>query len=84
LLELALFIGALWWLLRRGRLETRRLRIGLPVLAAILLIVQMLAAFGPPPPSVGVVAGSGLAMPLVITAAVYWLERSTHLDRIRR
>jgi hypothetical protein len=82
-LELGLFLGALWWMLRRGRLATRRLRIGLLVLAAVLLVVQVMAAFGPPPPSVTVVAVSGIAMPLVITATVYLLERSTGRGRVR-
>jgi hypothetical protein len=82
-LELALFLGALWWMWRRGRLETRRLRLGLLVLAAVLLVVQVMAAFGPPPPSVTVVAVSGMAMPLVITAALYWLERRTGRGRVR-
>ncbi len=80
-LELALFLGALWWLLARGHLDARRVRIGLPVLTVVLITLQVSAALGPLPPSVTVVGVSGLVTPLVITATVYWLERTT--DRRR-
>ena len=81
-LELTLFMVALWWLFRHGRLAARRLRVGLPLVAAVLIALQVTAALGPPPPSVSVVAASGLVTPLVLTAVVYWLERTTDLRRI--
>jgi hypothetical protein len=80
-LELGLFVGGVWWLFRKGNLQPRRMRLGLPVLALVLIAVQVAAVFGPPPPSVTVVAVSGIATPLVISAVVYWLERTTDLRR---
>ncbi len=75
LLELGLFFGALWWWYRRATPLTARLRYGLIALAVVLCAMQLAAAFGPPPPSVKVVAVSGALSPIVITAIVYWLER---------
>jgi hypothetical protein len=75
LLEIGLFLGALLWLFQRGRLESRRLRVGLVVLAVVLIALQVAAAFGPPPPSVTVVGVSGVVTPLVITAVVYALGK---------
>jgi hypothetical protein len=51
------------------------LRYGLLALAALLAVVQVGAAFGPPPPNVHVVAISAAVTPVAITAVVYWLER---------
>jgi len=75
LLELGLLVGALWWYCRRAAPSSRRLRFGLLALAAVLASIQVAAAFGPPPPGVQAVAVSGLATPVVITAAVFWMER---------
>jgi hypothetical protein len=47
--------------------------IGLWALAAFLLIVYAAAAFGPPPPSASAVAGSALAMWLIV-AWGYWID----------
>ena len=80
LLELTLFLGGLWWLYRKGWVETRRLRNGLLALAGILAALQITAAFGPPPPSVIVVAVSGIVTPVVITVIVYWLERELNIQ----
>jgi len=76
LLELGLLAGSLWWHDRRARPSSPRLRYGLLVLAALLVVIQLGAAFGPPPPSAHVVAVSAVATSVAITAVVYWLERS--------
>jgi hypothetical protein len=74
-LELALLVGAVVFYLRSARPQSALLRRGLLVLIPILAGVQLAAVMGPPPPSVMVVAVSGLITPLAITAVVFLLER---------
>lgn len=74
-LELALLLGGLVFLLWVARPRSAVLRRGLVVLVALLAAVQVVAVLGPVPPSVTVVAVSGLVTPLAITAVVYLLER---------
>ncbi len=77
LLELTLLVGGLWWYYRHGGPSSRRLRYGLLALAAVLAVIQIAAALGPPPPGVEVVAISGVVTPVAVTAAAYWMERGT-------
>jgi len=75
LVELGLLVGSRWWYFRRARPFSRRLRYGVLVLAALVAVIQLAAAFGPPPPNAHVVAVSAAATPVAITAVVFWLER---------
>ncbi len=73
--EVALLLGGLVFFLGAARPRAASLRHGIVVLAVVLGLVQVVAAVGPPPPSVTVVGVSGLLTPLAITAVVYVLER---------
>lgn len=72
--EFALFAGGLWLYLSATR---RRDRIGTWALAAfvtLLAVLYLAAVFGPPPPSVQVLAMSGL-LGWLFVVWTYWIDR---------
>lgn len=56
----------------RGRLRTTRLA----VLAGVLVTLQIANMFGPPPPSMQVVAFAAIAMSIVFPLAAVWVDRA--------
>jgi membrane-bound metal-dependent hydrolase YbcI (DUF457 family) len=75
LLEGAMFLAALIFYLRGTRALDRSGLWGLWGIVAFLLVAYAVAAFGPPPPSVGAIAWVGLAGGLVTGAWGYWIDR---------
>lgn len=73
-MELALFVLGIVLFLRASRARDRIGSTGFWVLIVVLTLSYMGATFGPPPPSVGAVAGSGLIGWLLV-AFTYWFER---------
>lgn len=74
MVELALFAAGLWLYLR----GTRRVAPGFWLLIGFLLIVDLGAAVGPPPPDVTTLAVTALALWLLVPAA-WWAERKSEL-----
>ncbi|HEX7435199.1 MAG TPA: hypothetical protein VF308_00685 [Caldimonas sp.] len=74
-LELALLIGAAFWL-RADRVTWRQAGgRALGIFVAVLVIFHAVNLFGPPPPSVAAVGIAGLAVYLLVAAGGGWLER---------
>ena len=74
-LELALLIGAAFWL--RADCTAWRQAGGraLGVLVAVLVVFHAVNLFGPPPPSAVAVGASSLGIYLLVAGVGYWLER---------
>ncbi len=60
--------------------RTKKANYGLLVLVLFLMIVGIVNTFGPPPPNVAAVAGSGLGFYVFTAAAAWWLDRPHHVD----
>lgn len=58
----------------RGKLKPVRLA----VLAAVLVVIQLAAILGPPPPSMEAVGLSAIAMSIVFPLAAVWVDRVRH------
>ena len=56
----------------RGKLNVTRLA----VLAAVLVVLQIVNVVGPPPPNMGTVAVAAIAMSIVFPLAAVWVERA--------
>ena len=78
--EFALFAGGIWLYVSATR---ARDRVGTCALAAFVLLLAVLylaAVFGPPPPSVQVLAMSGILGWLFVVWA-YWIDRHREAGR---
>jgi hypothetical protein len=73
--EMALFIAAIFFYIRKTRALDRAGSWGFWLLVAFLLIAYLGAAFGAPPPSVEAIAWVGIAGGAVTCAWGYWLDR---------
>jgi hypothetical protein len=73
-IESAMFVGGVWLYLSHTRARDGVGRYGLAALVALLVVIYLGAAFGPAPPSAGVVALS--TTPLVLLAFwAAWVDR---------
>lgn len=74
-LEVGLLFGGLYLYLRATRPVSSGARYGLPLFCLLLVGVQILAFFGPPPPSDKAGAATGLTFYLAFAGIAAWLER---------
>jgi hypothetical protein len=79
LLEVALFVAALLYYLKKSQSKTRAGSWGLWGLVVFLAVAYIGAAFGPLPPSVAAIAWAGIAGGLATAAWGYWLERQRNM-----
>jgi hypothetical protein len=75
LLEAAVLFAGLWFYLRRTAPRNAIGRFGPVVFVALMLVLQVTTAAGPPPPSPGAVAVSALAAYLAFAAVAGWIDR---------
>jgi membrane-bound metal-dependent hydrolase YbcI (DUF457 family) len=75
--EGAMFAAGLVVYLRTITFPDRAGRVGFWILVGMLLLAYFGTAFGPPPPSVEVIAGTGLTGGIVIGVWGYWIEWHT-------
>jgi membrane-bound metal-dependent hydrolase YbcI (DUF457 family) len=75
-IEAALFVGALGYYLRGTRAVGRMGTVGLGALVVVLLAAWLSGVFGPPPPSIGVVAWSALVFTPIIFVWGYAVDRA--------
>jgi len=77
-LEAAVLLGGLWLYMRatRPRAGSRRARYGMPVFVAVLLAVNIVNLFGPPPPDFIGLFASAMLTYLGFAAIAYWLDRA--------
>jgi hypothetical protein len=73
--EALLLIAGLWIYLRSTRSIAFSGRYGLPVLSVVLLILNAVNTFGPPPTSTEYFATTMLIVYIATTAAAFWLDR---------
>jgi hypothetical protein len=74
-LEASLLFGGMIMYLRVTRPINAIGRIGLPILAVVMLAIQVYVFFGPPPASPAAAAITALAVYLVFAAVAQWLSR---------
>lgn len=72
--EAALFAAGAWIYARATRPRDRAGRVGFAVLLATLSVIYLANVFGPPPPSVALIAWAG-HMQWLFVAWGYWLDR---------
>ncbi|HEV7165615.1 MAG TPA: hypothetical protein VGO35_09525 [Gammaproteobacteria bacterium] len=72
--ELLLLTAGLVYYFRKSPELSKKRRIGMVVLCLIIIAIQLAGDFGPPPPSVKVMAVSGFALYAVFTALAAWAE----------
>jgi len=75
LLEVAVLFGGMFLYLRSTTTTTRLGRYGMPVFGVVMLAVQAVVFFGPPPSSDRAAAVTALGAYLVFAALAGWLER---------
>lgn len=80
--ELAIFIGGLWYYTRTTHARDSKGGWGLWVLVAFLLIMYLGNIFGPPPPSVDAIAWGGQLQWLVVLWA-FWLDKHRTTEALR-
>ena len=74
-LELALLIGAAFWLHADRAVWRQAGGRALGGFVAMLVVLHAVNLFGPAPPSIAAVGAGGLAVYLVVAMVGYWLER---------
>lgn len=74
-LELVFLFGGMYLYLRRTEATTRFGRYGMVIFGLLMVGVQVLVFFGPPPRSDRAAAIMALSLYAVLAAVVYWLER---------
>jgi len=75
LLEVAVLFGGMFLYLRSTTATTRLGRCGMPVFGVVMLAVQAVVFFGPPPPSDRAAAITALGSYVGFAAVAGWLER---------
>ena len=73
--EAVLLVAGLWIYLRATKSTTSSGKYGLPILTAILLILNAISTFGPPPTGMEYFAVTMLAVYLGTIFAAFWLDR---------
>ncbi len=74
-LELALLIGAAFWLHADRSAWRRAGGRALGVFVGVLVVFHLVNLFGPSPPSTAAVGAAGLVVYLLVAGIGYWLER---------
>jgi len=72
--ELALLAAGLVYYFRKMPQLSKARRIGMVVLCLLIAAIQVAGDFGPPPPSVKMMAVSGFVLYLIFTAAAFFIE----------
>lgn len=75
-LESAIFVGGLYFYLRSTKGSGFKGKYGMIVLAALLLFMNSINLFGPPPDNIAAGAIAGLIMFLALGIAAHWLDRA--------
>lgn len=75
LLESLIFLAGVWIYLKATAPSGLLGKYGLPVFALVLLIANLLNLFAPPPPSIKVMAASGLVFYFLFAGAAFWLDK---------
>lgn len=82
IVEFAILIGGLAYYLQGNNQLTGKRKIGMIVFTAVMILIQLSSAFGPPPNSVTMIGIAGLVLYGVLILAAFLLEpRSTNAAR---
>lgn len=84
-LEIGLLFGGTYLYLHAAKAKSRGRRYGMVVLGILMVIVQAIVFFGPPPVSDRAAAITALTLYIVFAAVTYWLEeKRTPRNSLRR
>jgi hypothetical protein len=73
--ELALLFGGLAFYFAKSPEPTKARKVTLVIFCLVMTAFQLAGSFGPPPPSIRIMAVSGLVLYLGFAAVVYFIER---------
>jgi hypothetical protein len=79
IVELVMFTAGLWIYVRTTKASDRIGKFAFAAYAALLLVLYLGNAFGPPPPGVKAVAATGIAAALILIPWAWWFDRHREL-----